>query len=66
MKLLQNILSNSKYASMMNFSEWTSKIGYGESGEGDGKNSITILVDLIIKYIENPMEDIIRSTYPNL
>ena len=66
MRLLQNILSNSEYTSMMNFSEWTLKIGNGESGEGDEKNSITIPADLIIKYIENPIEDIIRSTYPDL
>ena len=66
MRLLQNRLSNSEYASMLNCSEWILKIGNGEMGERDGENSITILDDLIIKLTENPMEDIVRSTYPDL
>ena len=66
MRLLQNRLSNSEYASMLNCSEWILKIGNGEMGERDGENSITIPDDLIIKHTENPMEDIVRSTYPDL
>ena len=66
MRLLQNRLSNSEYASMLNCSEWILKIGNGEMGEGDGENSIIIPADLIIKHTENPMEDIVRSTYPDL
>nr|XP_023894341.1 uncharacterized protein LOC112006288 [Quercus suber] len=66
MRLLQNRLNNLEYASMMNFSEWILKIGNGEMGEGDGENSINIPADLIIKHTENPMEDIVRSTYPDL
>ncbi|KAL4621284.1 hypothetical protein ACB092_06G216900 [Castanea dentata] len=66
MRLLHNRLNNSKYESMMNFSEWILKIGNGEMGEGDGENSIIILANLIIKHTENPMEDIVRSTYPDL
>ena len=66
MRLLQNRLNNLEFASMMNFSEWILKIGNGEMGEGDGENSIIIPADLIIKHTENPMEDIVRSTYLDL
>ena len=51
---------------MKNFNEWILEIGNGELGESDGESSITIPADLIIKRTENPMEDIIRSTYPDL
>lgn len=66
MRLLHNKLTTSEYVSMKKFSEWILEIGNGELGGGDGESLITIPLDLIIKRTENPMEDIIRSTYPDL
>ena len=66
MRLLHNKLTTSEYVSMKKFSEWILEIGNGELGGGDGESLITIPLDLIIKLTENPMEDIIRSTNPDL
>ncbi|KAM4086627.1 hypothetical protein ACJW30_10G116900 [Castanea mollissima] len=41
-------------------------LGNGELGEGDGDNNISILSDLIIQPSENPMQDIIDTTYLGL
>ncbi|XP_065636227.1 uncharacterized protein LOC136070273 [Quercus suber] len=43
-----------------------SAICNGDLGEGDGDNDITIPHDLIIQPTQNPLEDIINSTYPDL
>ncbi|XP_065619225.1 uncharacterized protein LOC136063172 [Quercus suber] len=42
------------------------KIGNGDLGEGDGDNYITIPHDLIIQPTQNPLQDTINSTYPDL
>ncbi|KAL4603641.1 hypothetical protein ACB092_10G139100, partial [Castanea dentata] len=66
MRLLQNNLSRVETSSIKDFSEWILKIGNGELGEGDGDNNISIPSDLIIQPSENPMHDIIDTTYPGL
>ncbi|KAK9983468.1 hypothetical protein SO802_032993 [Lithocarpus litseifolius] len=66
MRLLQGNMSEIETSSIKDFSEWILKIGNGELGEGDGDNNISIPSDLIIQPSENPMQDIIDNTYPNL
>ncbi|KAL4596305.1 hypothetical protein ACB092_12G154600 [Castanea dentata] len=66
MRLLQNNLSRVETSSIKDFSEWILKIGNGELGERDRDNNISIPSDLIIQPLENPMQDIIDTTYPGL
>ena len=63
---MQNNMSEMQESSIQDFSEWILKIGNGDLGEGDGDNNITIPHDLIIQPTQNPLEDIINSTYPDL
>ncbi|KAL4606240.1 hypothetical protein ACB092_09G087600 [Castanea dentata] len=66
MRLMQNNMSEIQQSSIQDFSELILKIGNGDLGEGDGDNNITIPHDLIIQPTENPLEDIINSTYLDL
>ena len=66
MRLMQNNMSEIQESSIQDFSEWILKIGNGDLGEGDGDNNITIPHDLIIQPTQNPLKDIINSTYPDL
>ena len=59
-------MSEIQESSIQDFSEWILKIGNGDLGEGDGDNNITIPHDLIIQPTQNPLEDIINNTYPDL
>ena len=65
-RLMQNNMSEIQESSIQDFSEWILKIGNGDLGEGDGDNNITIPHDLIIQPTQNPLEDIINNTYPDL
>ena len=66
MRLMQNNMSEMQESSVQDFSEWILKIDNGGLGEGDGDNNITISHDLIIQTTQNPLQDIINSTYPDL
>ena len=58
-------MSEMETSSIKDFSEWILKISDGELGEEDDDNKITIPNDLIIQSMENPMQDIIDSIYPD-
>ena len=63
---MQNNMSEMQESSIQDFSEWILKIGNGDLGEDDSDNNITIPHDLIIQPTQNPLEDIINSTYLDL
>ena len=66
MRFMQNNISEMQESSIQDFSEWILKVGNVDLGEGDGDNYITIPHDLIIQPTQNPLQDIINSTYPDL
>ena len=59
--------SNSDLAAIQDFSEWILRIGDGKEGQpNDGEAVITISDDILIKNSNNPLADIVNSTYPSL
>ena len=64
-KRLQNQLGD--IDKIREFSDWILKVGDGRlGGTNDGKATIDIPDDILIKDVTDPIEAIVRSTYPNV
>ncbi|XP_057790506.1 uncharacterized protein LOC131007610 [Salvia miltiorrhiza] len=62
---IQNRSSNTESDELKDFSEWIASIGDGANyGDNDDYASIDLPDDILIKSSEDPIRDIVSSTYP--